>query len=263
MTGDEIRDLLDEAERRFASEPRLIELESGRVVFVGDTHGDLEATERIIHRYLKTRNKLVFLGDYVDRGPASLENINLLLEQKIKHPRSVHMLMGNHEGYALGSFHPADFWETLDTELRQRYGEVLSRLPLAVSTANGILALHGALPDVLSLEDIGRIEPGSAEWHQITWGDWQERAGKSLGIDPCTGRPQFGRGWFDEIMSRLGKKVLIRSHQPESPPTMYGSRCLTIFTSSAYGNCISERTIAVVDLKKPVKSADDIEIEII
>ena len=263
MTREEIRDLLDEAEKRFASEPKLIELESGEVIFVGDTHGDLEATEKTISSYLKQRNKLVFLGDYVDRGPASLENVNILLEQKIRHPDSLYLLMGNHEGYAMGSFQPADFWEALDAELRQRYGEVLGRLPLAVSTPNGIIALHGALPDVSRLEDISRINPGSAEWHQITWGDWHDRTGKSLGIDPYTGRPQFGRGWFNGIMSRLGKNVLIRSHQPEAPPTMYGRRCLTIFTSSAYGKCISERTIALVDLKKPVESADDIEIEII
>jgi hypothetical protein len=64
-------------------------------------------------------------------------------------------------------------------------------------------------------------------------------------------------------MSRLGKNVLIRSHQPEAPPIMYGSRCLTIFTSSAYGNCVSERTIALVDLKRPVKSAGDIEIGVV
>ena len=263
MTRQETSDLIDEAEQRFASEQKLIELESGRVVFVGDTHGDLEATERVIRKYLKLKHKLVFLGDYVDRGPSSLENINFLLGQKIKHPRSVYMLMGNHEGYAMGSFHPADFWEGLDAELRQRYGEVLSRLPLAVSTANGIIALHGALPDVLGLEDIDRIRPGSSEWHQITWGDWQESEGKSLGIDPYTGRPQFGRGWFKEIMSRLGKNVLIRSHQPEAPPTMYGRRCLTIFTSSAYRNCVSERTIALVDMRKPVRNTDDVEIEII
>jgi predicted phosphodiesterase len=263
MTREEIKELLNGAEKRFASEAKLIELESGRVIFVGDTHGDLEATEKIVSRYLKPENKLVFLGDYVDRGPASLENINFLLGQKTKHPDSLYLLMGNHEGYAMGSFHPADFWEALDTELRQRYSEVFSRLPLAVSTPNGIIALHGALPDVSRLGDIARIKSGSAEWHQITWGDWQERAGKSLGIDPYTGRPQFGRGWFDEIMSRLGKNVLIRSHQPDAPPTMYGRRCLTIFTSSAYRHYISERTIALVDLKKPVKSADDIEIEIV
>jgi predicted MPP superfamily phosphohydrolase len=263
MTREEIKELLNEAEKRFASEAKLIELESGRVIFVGDTHGDLEATDRIIRRYLKLRNKLVFLGDYVDRGPASLENINLLLGQKIKHPDSLYLLMGNHEGYALGSFHPADFWEELDAELRQRYGDVLSRLPLAVSTPNGIIALHGALPDVSRLEDIGRIKPGSPEWHQITWGDWQERAGKSLGIDPYTGRPQFGRDWFNEIMARLGKNLLIRSHQPDAPPVMYGGRCLTIFTSSAYRNHMSERTIALADLKRQVKSADDIKIEVV
>jgi hypothetical protein len=263
VSREEIKELLNEAEKRFASEAKLIEPESTRAIFVGDTHGDLEATEKIIRRYLKPKNKLIFLGDYVDRGPASLENINLLLQQKINYPDSLYLLMGNHEGYALGSFHPADFWEALDTELRQRYGEVLCRLPLAVSTQNGIIALHGALPDVSRLEDINQIEPGSAEWHQITWGDWQQKAGKSLGIDPYTGRPQFGRGWFNEIMSRLGKNVLIRSHQPDAPPTMYGRKCLTIFTSSAYRHYISGRTIAIVDLKKPVKNADDIEIEVV
>ena len=261
MTREEIKELLSEAEKRFASETKLIQLESSKVIFVGDTHGDLEATETIIHKYLKSENTLVFLGDYVDRGPASLENINFLLGQKIEHPGALYLLMGNHEGYAVGNFHPADFWERLDVELRQRYSEVLSKLPLAVSTPNGIIALHGALPDVSGLEDINRIKLGSAEWHQITWGDWQERAGKFLGIDPYTGRPQFGRGWFKEIMSRLGKNVLIRSHQPDAPPSMYGKRCLTIFTSSAYRHYISERTTALVDLKKVVKTVDDIRIE--
>jgi len=263
MTREQIKELLNEAEKRFASEVKLIELETGRVVFVGDTHGDLEATEKIIHKYLKPENKLVFLGDYVDRGPASLENINFLLGQKIEHPDSLYLLMGNHEGYAVMSFHPADFWEGLDTELRQRYSEVLSRLPLAASTPNGIIALHGALPDVSGLENINQIKPDSTEWHQITWGDWQESEGEFLGTDPYTGRPQFGRGWFEEIMSRLSKNVLIRSHQPDSPPTMYDRRCLTIFTSSAYRHYISERTIALVDLSKTVKSVDDIEIEIV
>jgi len=263
VTREEIKDLLNEAEKRFASEAKLIQLESGRVVFVGDTQGDLEATEKIIHRYLKSENKLVFLGDYVDRGPASLENINFLLEQKIEHSDSLYLLMGNHEGHAVFTFYPADFWEGLDAELRQRYSEVLSKLPLAVSTPNGIIALHGALPDVPGLEDINRIKPGSTEWHQITWGDWQERAGEFLGIDPYTARPQFGRGWFEEIMSRLGKNILIRSHQPGAPPTMYDRRCLTIFTSSAYRHYISERTIALVDLRRVVKSVDDIEIEIV
>jgi predicted MPP superfamily phosphohydrolase len=261
MTGQETEHLLDEAEMIFASESKLIQLESGRVVFVGDTHGDLEAAQEVIHRYLKPENKLVFLGDYVDRGRASLENINFLLAQKLERPGSLYLLMGNHEGYSVFTFYPADFWERLDVELRQRYSEVLSQLPLAVSTPNGIIALHGALPDVPNLGGINRIESGSVEWHQITWGDWQKRAGKFLGRDTYTGRPQFGRGWFDEIMLRLGKNVLIRSHQPDALPVMYDRRCLTIFTSSAYKHYVSERTVAVADLSKVVKSVDDLQIE--
>ena len=261
MTREEMKRLLDKAEKLFASEPRLIELDSGRAIFVGDTHGDLAATRQVIYRYLRPENKLVFLGDYVDRGPASLENINFLLRQKLDHPDSLYLLMGNHEGHGVVSFYPADFWERLDAELRDRYGEILCKLPLAVSTSNGILALHGALPDVRSLEEINRTEPGSDQWHQITWGDWQDRAGGFLGIDPYTGRPQFGRGWFEEIMSRLGKKVLIRSHQPDAPATMYEGRCLTIFTSSAYRHYVSQLTVAVADLNKVVKSVKDVDIE--
>jgi hypothetical protein len=263
MTREQTKALLDEAERIFASESRLIRLESGRVVFVGDTHGDLEATEKVIREYTGPGTKLVFLGDYVDRGPASLKNINFLLARKLEYPDSLYLLMGNHEGYALFNFYPADFWEGLDGGLRQRYGEVLSGLPLAVSTPNGIIALHGALPDVPNLADIDKIKPGSAEWHQITWGDWRERSGKFLGRDPHSGRPQFGRGWFEKAMHVLGKNVLIRSHQPDAPAIMYDRRCLTIFTSSAYRHYTSQRTVALTDLDTVVQSVDDLRIEVV
>lgn len=261
MKVEETNRLLDEAEERFASEPKLICMESGKVIFVGDTHGDLEATQRTVHRYLKSHNRLVFLGDYVDRGPASLENINFLLGLKLEHPDSLYLLMGNHEGHAVYRFQPADFWEELDAGLRRRYGEVLCSLPLAVCTANGIIALHGALPDVRTLEDIDDIKPGSPEWHQVTWGDWQDEPGGFLGVDPYSARPQFGRGWFEESMGRFGKNVLIRSHQPDAPSVMYDGRCLTIFTSSAYARYGSRPTVALVDLEREVKNADDVRIE--
>ncbi len=255
--------MLDEVEERLAAGSRVVELSSGRAVFVGDTHGDIEAAEDIIRRYLKPGTQVVFLGDYVDRGSASLENINMLLEQKIKHPDSLILLMGNHEAYTVKSFQPATFWEELDDKLRRRYGEVLLRLPLAVSTQNGIVAVHGGLPDVPDLEDMSRVEPGSTEWNQLTWGDWQESEGADLGADPYTGRPQFGRDWFDEMMSRLGKNLLIRSHQPDAPRLMYDRRCLTIFTSSSSSYYTGERTVAVVDLSREVRSADDVRIEIV
>jgi predicted MPP superfamily phosphohydrolase len=261
MTGEETRILLAQAEARFEQEGNLIKLESGRVIFVGDTHGDLEATSTVIARYLNAENKIVFLGDYVDRGPKSAENLNLLLSLKLEHPDNLFLLMGNHEGQGAIPCRPADFWERLDEKLRARYTVVLSKMPLAVSTSNGIIALHGALPDVESLEDIDDMEFGGRQWQQITWGDWQEADGGYLGDDLFTGRPQFGQAWFNEIMSRLGKNVLIRSHQPKARQAMYGRRCLTIFTSSAYQELIPHRTIAIANLAREVETLDDLVIE--
>jgi predicted MPP superfamily phosphohydrolase len=261
MRGEETRSLLTQVEVRFEQEGKLIKLESGRVVFVGDTHGDLEATRTVIARFLNAENKIVFLGDYVDRGPKSAENLNLLLRLKLEHSDNLFLLMGNHEGQRAISFQPADFWEGLNQALHELYARVLSKMPLAVSTPNGIIALHGALPDVENLEDIDNIEFGSRQWQQITWGDWQEGDGRYLGDDRLTGRPQFGQAWFDEMMSRFEKNVLIRSHQPHARQAMYGRRCLTIFTSSAYQGLIPQRTIAIADLEREVETLDDLVIE--
>lgn len=258
LTRDEIERLLEEAEKRFELDPNLIRLSSGRAIFVGDTHGDFDASKRVIASYLTPEDRVIFLGDYVDRGPQSLENINYLLSLKLAYPENVFLLMGNHEAYAVTPFYPADFWERLDRELHQRYASVLAKLPLAVSTENGVIALHGALPEVANLEAIDEIRVGSEAWRQIVWGDWEQRRGAFLGDDPFTGRPQFGEDYFQEMMTRFGKDLLVRSHQPTAPQSMFGDRCLTIFTSCAY---VAVRTIAIVDLEKRVNTVADVIVE--
>ena len=87
---------------------RLIKIKDAkRIIFVGDTHGDLEASQKVIKDYLKPGNKIVFLGDYVDRGPYSKENLDFLLEIKAKKPNQIYLLQGNHEGHHILKFSPA------------------------------------------------------------------------------------------------------------------------------------------------------------
>jgi len=236
---------------------KLIEIKKARkVIFVGDTHGDLEASQKIIKDYLKPENKFVFLGDYVDRGPHSKENLDFLLKTKIKYPNQIYLLQGNHEGHRILKFYPAEFWESLGGKEYEKYCSIVENFPLTVVTKD-IIALHGVLPEVKNLKEINKIKLGGEKWRQITWGDFSDEPGEYLGIDPFTGRPQFGRDYFLKMMDRFGKKVLIRSHQPTSPLFMFDNRCLTIFTSSAYTR---ERTIAIYDFKKPINTAKDLEI---
>jgi hypothetical protein len=249
--------ILDETKTLFASQGRLIRLPPTRdVVFVGDTHGDLDATECVLSRYLPTAT-IVFLGDAVDRGPDSLGNLKRILNAKRTQPDSIYLLMGNHEAWAVAPFSPADFWCRLDPEEERDIAAGLMRLPFAAWHPAGVLALHGALPDVLSLDELASIEPGSQAWRAITWGDWHD-APRSDPSSAGWGRPMFGRNAFTVRAQRLGVVVLVRSHQPSAPTYLFGDRCLTVFTSTAYGG--TTRHVAVLRTGRTIETARDLEL---
>jgi len=236
---------------------RLIHLPAkGKAVFVGDTHGDFEATETVFKRYFKPGYILIFLGDYVDRGDHSKKNIEFLLKRKLESPKKIFLLMGNHEAYSFLSFYPADFWESLSQEEEKSFSEICQHLSFAAVTENGLFAVHGVPPDVHSLKEINKIHIGSEQWQQITWGDFVEMPGDALGY--YQGRPVYGADYFKRKMTQFSKNVLIRAHQPFIETVIFNKLCLTLMTSLAYKPI---RYIAIADLEKPViESADDLEI---
>lgn len=240
-----------------ARDQRLIRLQAkGKAVFVGDTHGDLDATETVFREYFKPGYTLIFLGDYVDRGPDSRANIAYLLEKKAEAPDQVFLLMGNHEGYCSVPFSPADFWEGLAPDENDSFSDIFRFLPFAAVAENGLMAVHGVPPDVNTLEEINAIQLCSEQWHQLTWGDFTEIKGEiDTGSD---GRQKFDQDYFMSIMTRFGRSVLIRAHQTRIQPVIFDKKCITLITSYAYA---FTRLIAIADLEKPfINSADDIEI---
>ena len=240
-----------------ARDRRLIRLPSkGKAVFVGDTHGDFDATQSVFRSYFKPGFTLVFLGDYVDRGDEAKENIEFLLNKKMEAPEQVFLLAGNHEGYCSVQFSPADFWENLSHEEYGYFSQICGLLPFGATTENGLFVIHGAPPDVKSLESINDIQICDDHWLQLAWGDFEEKAGEFFGS--LSGRPVFGRDYFDRVMKQLGAHVLIRSHQTNIAPVIFDKRCLTLMTSYYY---TMTRTIAIADLERPeINSVDDLEI---
>ncbi len=68
--------------------------EGPRIYVIGDLHGCLHPLERLLAKVAPQRgDEVVFIGDYIDRGPQSREVVDLLLQ--LPH-RSV-FLLGNHE----------------------------------------------------------------------------------------------------------------------------------------------------------------------
>ena len=94
-----LMELIKKAEPIFREEPNLLRVE-GKVVIVGDIHGqffDLVAMLRKIRVPESTTTKILFMGDYVDRGEYGPEVITYLITLKICYPKSVFLLRGNHE----------------------------------------------------------------------------------------------------------------------------------------------------------------------
>lgn len=225
----------------------------GVAVFVGDTHGDIQTSHLIVRQYTKKNYYTIFLGDYVDRGEKSKENIDFLLSSQKQYPKLI-LLAGNHEMAMIEPVSPSQFWDSLSEQETSEYARIFRDLPLAVS-GNGFIAVHAGLPDLLILEDWDKIIPGDDNWMKILWADFREREGEYLGS--LGGRIKLGRDYFVRIMDSLGENVLIRSHDPYAPERMFNNRCLTLFSSASYGKM---RQIAILNLSKKVKSIDDFEL---
>jgi len=245
------------ADRAFGqTRGRLVRLPDDRpVVFIGDVHGDLDAARRVLETFPQPEYNLVFLGDLVDRGPDSDGVLRAVAEAKLRADRSVHLLMGNHEAWAVQPFRPADFWEHLGIETSRRLADALRILPFAAWHPAGLLAVHGAPPDLPTLDAINGVEPGTKSWRAMTWGDLSQARG-ARPLAPI--RPVFDRAAFEARTDRLGARVVVRSHQPFAPQYQFDDRCLTLFTSSAYGN--GPRQVALLSPGYPVRTAGDLEL---
>lgn len=79
-----------------------------RIYAIGDIHGRLDLLQPL-HRmieddaadFARARRALIYLGDYIDRGPSSRQVIELLLDSPLPGFETVH-LGGNHEEMMLG-----------------------------------------------------------------------------------------------------------------------------------------------------------------
>jgi len=72
---------------------------AGRTFAIGDIHGDFEALERLLANFppLDAEDTLVFVGDYIDRGPRSADVVAFLRALPERTPAKLVFLRGNHE----------------------------------------------------------------------------------------------------------------------------------------------------------------------
>ncbi len=86
-----------------------------RLIAVGDIHGEYHLLRELVENRIRfdyKTDRLVFLGDYIDRGLNSREVVEYLIDFRRKHPGNIILLTGNHEVMASNALLSKNFKDT-------------------------------------------------------------------------------------------------------------------------------------------------------
>jgi len=161
LHNEDVLALLTRASDLFREEDNVINV-SSPITICGDTHGQLYDTFKLfeVGGSPDTTNYL-FLGDYVDRGYFSCENLLYLYAHKINYPNSFFMLRGNHECRHLTACFTLkeECLVKYDVQIYEAMCDSFNTLPLAAIMNEQFFCVHGGLsPDVRTIADIQALD---------------------------------------------------------------------------------------------------------
>lgn len=226
-------------------EPILLRLQPP-ISICGDIHGQYIDLQRLFQLGGPVpKTNYLFLGDYVGRGPNSIETIAYLFALKIKYPNNIWILRGNHETDEIsrtdGFFSEFCFRKMEDTWYS--FTETFRWLPISAVVGRRIFCVHGGISPLLT--NISQIEalkrpldlPESGLVTDLLWSDpaeegdgWQENdRGTSV---------TYGPDVVDKFLSAHKFDLLCRAHQMATDgfsfPFGECQNCVTLFTAPNY-----------------------------
>ena len=160
LSQELLLDIISKASDLFKDEPNLLKL-NDPITVVGDIHGQYYDLVKLLEvGGAPGDTQYIFLGDYVDRGSFSVEVVSVLFSLKIKYPKQVRMLRGNHECRQMTSFF--NFREECeykyDIGVYNAFMDSFDNLPLAATINGKFLCVHGGLsPDLGNVKAITKI----------------------------------------------------------------------------------------------------------
>jgi hypothetical protein len=208
-------------------------------IVVGDLHGCYACLKAVLlqsdffgrvarHRDAPDQEpdvRLIFLGDFLDRGQFGLEGVvRTLVRLFVDFPEHVIPLVGNHEwllergGRFVSAVAPADSVDTWAPLLPHEYFSTaktfFDQLP-SVVLADRTVFLHGGLPRQRWLESW----TGLAAFNRpevrldLCWSDPVQIPEVPRKIQEQNQRFAFGMGQFVSFMETVGGRLLVRGHE--------------------------------------------------
>lgn len=242
-----------------------------KVTVVGDLHGQLYDFLHMLEEVSglpSPTNPILFNGDFVDRGPWSVEVLLSLFAFKLQHPSHVHFNRGNHESemtnYQYGFSGEVEV--KYEKKMMPLFSETFRYLPLATVLENQIFVVHAGIPGpdprlwedffmkapdeaagilkrdqqvtLAQIEAVDRVaEPNPYEAPLLIDFLWSDPKGAN-GYGPSGRVPMvytFGPDVTEKFCAANGLKLVIRSHETKSAGHQETQKmCHTVFSAPNY-----------------------------
>ncbi|CAJ0577202.1 unnamed protein product, partial [Mesorhabditis spiculigera] len=244
---------------------RQVVLVDGPAILFGDLHGndiDLSLylttlTDHVGHADPKMCTdgiRLIFMGDYVDRGEFSLEVLLKIHILKILYPDRVHLLRGNHETARINTRY--GFYEELTRrfefkaakEMWRTFNWIFSWYPLIAHSPGRFIAMHGGGGETVAEDGVAGVnavgkpicDPDTnTTASEVMWSDFNAATGGECGFVENVHRGNgvyFNQLGLSLILENCNVGLMVRAHQLK--PSGFGmagkGKCATVFSSSNY-----------------------------
>ncbi|OHS98643.1 Serine/threonine-protein phosphatase PP1-alpha [Tritrichomonas foetus] len=242
-----ISKLLEQAYKRFCQLPPLVSINDD-VIIVGDLHGSLLDLLRIFRENgLPPSVSYVFLGDYVDRGNWSIEVVIILIAMKVKFPKNIVLIRGNHEFESICSKY--GFKDQLESvypksSIFGKFIDLFGELPIACIVNKSIFCVHGGLSPLISNVKQISLAPKPMQdnnvghFKDLFWGDPSSKSPFFSESERNFSKDMhnFGQEATRDFLEKNNFTLLVRGHSYIEKGIEYhfNKMCITLFSASSY-----------------------------
>jgi serine/threonine-protein phosphatase PP1 catalytic subunit len=213
---------------------------------IGDLHGQFDDLAALLKEGgMPPTATYVFLGDYIDRGQRSIDTIALLFALKVKYPKQIILLRGNHEEAAINRIY--GFFDEckrrFSVRLWRQFCNSFNWMPVAAVIDDSVFCVHGGIsPQLFDLDKIGTIQrpceiAGEGLLTDLLWSDpdpsverWAPNSDRGVSF-------LFGEAALESFLKQNDLQMCVRAHQVvEDGYEFFASRRLvTVFSAANYG----------------------------